>query len=69
MVVNGYVGLPLVAELFDGGEPISDMPTMVGWGTFTAEHALYGLVLGAVVARRTVAPAAADRAPRVTERV
>jgi hypothetical protein len=50
MVSNAFVGLPIVAAVFGGGDPISDMPSMVGWGTFTIEHLLYGLVLGAVVA-------------------
>ena len=28
------------------------MPTMVGWGTLSVEHVLFGLVLGAFVAAR-----------------
>lgn len=50
LVVNGFVGLPIAASLFGGGKAISDMPKLVGWGTFTVEHLLFGLVLGAVVA-------------------
>lgn len=50
LVVNGFVGLPVMASLFDGGDPIRDMPQVVGWGTFTVEHVIYGVVLGAVVA-------------------
>jgi hypothetical protein len=46
MVVMGFVGLPVVAEVIGGGQPVSDMATMVGWGTFAIEHSLYGLVLG-----------------------
>ena len=46
LVVMSFVGLPLVAGLFGAGEPIAEMPTMVGWPTFTIEHALFGLVLG-----------------------
>jgi hypothetical protein len=46
MVLMGFVGLPIVAEVIGGGEPVSDMATMVGWGTFAVEHAIYGLVLG-----------------------
>ena len=57
LVVNGFVGLPVVADLFGGGEPISDMPTMVGWGTFTIEHVMFGLVLGLVLTRAVGAPA------------
>jgi hypothetical protein len=47
---NAYVGLPVVAEIFGGGEPIADMPSMAGWGTFFAEHLIFGVVLGLVVA-------------------
>jgi hypothetical protein len=46
MVVMAFVGLPVIAAIFDGGEPISDMPRLAGWGTFTIEHAIYGAVLG-----------------------
>ena len=46
MVVMAFVGLPVIAAVFDGGEPISDMPRLAGWGTFTIEHAIYGAVLG-----------------------
>ncbi len=50
MVVNGFIVLPVVARLFGGGEPISDMAIMVGWGHFTVEHAIFGMALGAIVA-------------------
>lgn len=46
MVVMGFVVLPIVAEAIGGGTAVSDMPTMVGWGTFAIEHGIYGLVLG-----------------------
>lgn len=46
MLVMSFVALPLVASVFGGGEPISDMPMLAGWWTFTIEHALYGAVLG-----------------------
>jgi uncharacterized membrane protein YagU involved in acid resistance len=46
MVVMGFVGLPIVAEVIGGGEPVSDMAMMVGWGTFAIEHSIYGVVLG-----------------------
>jgi hypothetical protein len=36
----------VIAEVFGGGDPISDMPRLAGWGTFTIEHAIYGAVLG-----------------------
>ena len=44
--VMSLVVLPAVADLFGGGKPISDMPEMVGYGSFAIEHALFGLVLG-----------------------
>jgi hypothetical protein len=46
MAVMAFVGLPVIAAFFGGGEPISDMPRLAGWGTFTIEHAIYGAVLG-----------------------
>ncbi len=50
LAANALVGLPLVAAVFGGGDPIADMPSMAGWGTFTAEHLLFGVVLGVIVA-------------------
>jgi hypothetical protein len=50
LVVNGFVGLPIASHLFGGGKPISDMANIVGWGHFTGEHAIFGIVLGIVVA-------------------
>lgn len=46
MAVMAFVALPVIASVFGGGEPISDMPRLAGWGTFAIEHALYGAVLG-----------------------
>lgn len=46
LVVMSFAVLPVVAEVFDGGKPISDMADMVGWGTFSLEHLIFGLVLG-----------------------
>lgn len=56
MLANAYVGLPIVAEVFGGGDPIADMPSMAGWGTFFVEHVIFGAVLGAVVAAWMHAP-------------
>jgi hypothetical protein len=50
LVVMSFVVLPVVADLFGGGPPISDMAEMSGWGTFTVEHLIFGLVAGLVVA-------------------
>lgn len=49
MVIMSFVVLPITARIFDSGPPIENMPEMVGWGTFTAEHLLYGFVLGGIV--------------------
>jgi hypothetical protein len=46
LVVMAFVALPVIASVFGGGEPISDMPRLAGWGTFAIEHAIYGAVLG-----------------------
>ncbi|MDQ3954012.1 MAG: hypothetical protein M3285_00485 [Actinomycetota bacterium] len=47
LLFSSFVGLPVAAALFDGGDPIADMPEMVGWTTFTIEHVMFGAVLGA----------------------
>jgi hypothetical protein len=52
LVVNGFVGLPIVSHLFGGGKPIAEMAKIVGWGHFTAEHVIYGMMLGIVVAAK-----------------
>ncbi len=46
LVLMSFVVLPVAAEAFGGGKAISDMPDMVGWGTFSLEHLIFGLVLG-----------------------
>ncbi|MBA3430906.1 MAG: hypothetical protein H0U16_05435 [Actinobacteria bacterium] len=46
LLFSSFVGLPIAAALFDGGDPIADMPKMVGWTTFTIEHVMFGAVLG-----------------------
>lgn len=53
LVVNAFVGLPVMAGVFGGGDAIRHMPKLVGWGTFSVEHLVYGLVLGGVVAMAT----------------
>jgi uncharacterized membrane protein YagU involved in acid resistance len=54
MLFMDYLGLPITAAVLRGGDMVSDMASLVGWGTFSAEHAIYGLVLGAVWAARGV---------------
>jgi hypothetical protein len=56
MLVMALVALPIIASVFGGGEPISDMPRLAGWGTFTIEHAIYGAVLGLWPLRRGSEP-------------
>jgi hypothetical protein len=46
LIFSSFVGLPIAAALFGGGDPIADMPQMVGWTTFTIEHVMFGVVLG-----------------------
>ncbi len=50
LVVNGFIGLPIISYLFSGGQPISEMAKMVGWGHFTVEHLIFGMMLGIIVA-------------------
>lgn len=51
-VLMSFVVLPFVADAFGGGKPIAEMPKMVGYTTFGVEHAIFGLVLGLVLAPR-----------------
>ena len=46
MAVMAFLALPVISPVFGGGEPVSDMPRLAGWGTFAIEHAIYGAVLG-----------------------
>jgi hypothetical protein len=46
LALMSFVGLPIAASIFGGGDPIRDMPSMAGWWTFTIEHLLFGAVLG-----------------------
>jgi hypothetical protein len=41
-----FIGLPIAASIFGGGDPIRDMPNLAGWWTFSIEHLLFGAVLG-----------------------
>jgi hypothetical protein len=56
MVVNSFIGLPIAARLFGGGRPISHMATIVGWGHFTVEHVIFGMMLGIIVAAKLSHP-------------
>ena len=52
MVFMSVITLPITAAVLGGGRPIEEMPSMVGWGTFSIEHAMFGLVLGIRAAAR-----------------
>jgi hypothetical protein len=52
LLVMAFVALPVIASVFGGGDPISDMPKLAGWGTFTIEHVIYGALLGLWPMRR-----------------
>lgn len=62
-----FAVLPIVADAFGGGEPISDMPKMVGYTTFSLEHAIFGLALGLVLAPQ-LEPAATPRGATASAR-
>lgn len=62
LLFSSFVGLPIAAAVLGGGDPISSMPQMVGWTTFTIEHVMFGMVLG-------LAWLAARRSGRVGEAV
>jgi hypothetical protein len=62
LLVMAFVALPVIASILGGGEAISDMPRLAGWGTFTIEHAIYGAVLGLWPLRMGTALAAARTA-------
>jgi len=57
---SAYIGLPAAAAIFGSGDPIRNMASMAGWGTFIIEHLLYGLTLGVLVGRTA---ASTSRAP------
>jgi hypothetical protein len=64
MVVMSFAVLPVVADVIGGGTAVSDMPEMVGWGTFTIEHGIYGVVLGLWLLARPQDVAAKPRPAR-----
>jgi hypothetical protein len=46
MAIMSAFALPAGAHLFGAGEPMSRMGSEIGWPTFTALHAVFGLGLG-----------------------
>jgi hypothetical protein len=69
LVVMAFVALPVIASVFGGGEPISDMPRLAGWGTFAIEHAIFGAVLGLWPSMRSTAPDRPERSEWMPERM
>src|SRR5918994_7200077 len=62
MVFMSVITLPITAAVLGGGRPIEEMPSMVGWGTFSIEHAMFGLLLGIwAAARRPAVERAEER--------
>ena len=49
MLVMSYLVLPPAASLFGTGDPIARMGSEVGWPTFVATFAIFGLTLGSWV--------------------
>ncbi|MBL0885244.1 hypothetical protein [Myceligenerans indicum] len=52
LVMSAFVLLPLTAAVTGAGEPVANMASMAGWGTFTVEHLLFGITLGGIFAAR-----------------
>jgi hypothetical protein len=52
MLVMSFLVLPPAADIFGAGEPISRMGSEVGWPTFIAMFAVFGLALGSWVYKR-----------------
>jgi hypothetical protein len=46
MALMSLVVLPQVAAMSGAGKPISHMADEIGWPTFVAQFALFGLLLG-----------------------
>jgi len=49
--ISSWIGLPIAAALFGGGDPIRHMASMVGYTTFLLEHLLFGAALGVLLLR------------------
>jgi hypothetical protein len=63
MAFMALAGLPLIERLLGGGETITGLPGALGWPTFAAGHAVYGLALGAWLLLRPDDLATADEEP------
>ena len=48
-VVSAFIFLPIVASVSGAGDPIRQMASIVGYGTFALEHAIFGVTLGVAI--------------------
>jgi hypothetical protein len=63
--ISSWIGLPIAAALFGGGDPIRDMASMVGYPTFLLEHLMFGAALGILLLKASRKSAQeTGRAPR-----
>ncbi len=46
---SAWIGLPLAAAVFSSGDQITNMASMVGYGTFLIEHIMFGLAAALVL--------------------
>ena len=60
MLFMSWLTLPITAATLGGGKPIREMPSVVGWGTFSLEHAIFGVVIGIWAAARRPAAGRAE---------
>lgn len=51
-VISSFIALPVAAAVFSSGDQITHMASKVGYGPFLAEHLVYGLALGLLLATR-----------------
>jgi hypothetical protein len=51
--MSSWVGLPIAAAVFGSGDQITNMAELAGWRTFAAEHLVFGLALGVLLALRS----------------
>ncbi|MGK2853897.1 MAG: hypothetical protein ACSLE3_07290 [Microbacteriaceae bacterium] len=51
--VSSWIGLPLAAAIFSSGDQITNMASMVGYGTFIVEHIMFGAAAALVLLRST----------------
>ncbi|MHA7662013.1 hypothetical protein [Pseudomonas otitidis] len=49
--ISSWIGLPIAAALFGGGDTVSNMAQIVGYGPFAIEHLMYGAALGLALLR------------------